>query len=406
MTVDIHCHPCLKTYLFGHDFSERHNAGSEFDPFGMHCDLPGLRDGVVNAILASHYLPEIGLLRHCAPLASAAGLLKLMCVDLVDKMESDSAPDAPFHRMIGMIDAFDEAVAASRERGFDATAPRCFAELTTAHDRGAIAILHSIEGGHVLGRSLGDAERYIGHLHAFAERGVCLMTIGHFFENDLVAPVEGMPPGVKSALACNPPPPSKEGLSPIGERIVEEMLEIGMIVDLTHSTPSARARIFGINESRGPAIRPLVFSHAGVRAVFRDPAHPGFELMNPSDEEILRIARCNGAIGIIFDNYWLAGAEEQDLPLLPDLSPEPGLSYVLDTVAHIRRLTGSFANIAIGSDLDGFTDPPDDLKDGSAFPLLWDALSRFKVDGQSLSDIDVEGVMGENALRILREGWR
>ncbi len=71
----------------------------------------------------------------------------------------------------------------------------------------------------------------------------------------------------------------------------------------------------------------------------------------------------------------------------------------MKTVEHIRRITGTFDNIAIGSDLDGFTDPPDDLFDISKMKYLRTRLENKHQWGY------VNQIMGGNALRVLKEGW-
>ena len=49
---------------------------------------------------------------------------------------------------------------------------------------------------------------------------------------------------------------------------------------------------------------------------------------------------------------------------------------------------------------DGFTDPPDDLKDASELPRL---TQRLVAEGYSQEAIIK--ILGDNALRVLREGW-
>lgn len=61
---------------------------------------------------------------------------------------------------------------------------------------------------------------------------------------------------------------------------------------------------------------------------------------------------------------------------------------------------GGIDCVAIGTDFDGGTDPPDDLKDHSDLDHL---VRAFDVAGFSTSD--VEKIMGRNALRVLQHGW-
>jgi microsomal dipeptidase-like Zn-dependent dipeptidase len=73
---------------------------------------------------------------------------------------------------------------------------------------------------------------------------------------------------------------------------------------------------------------------------------------------------------------------------------------LIETIDYIHDITGTYENIAIGPDYDGFTDTSDDLPDPSEMPNLTRALlSHIKDPGQ------VKLILGGNALRVLKEGW-
>ena len=57
--------------------------------------------------------------------------------------------------------------------------------------------------------------------------------------------------------------------------------------------------------------------------------------------------------------------------------------------------------MAIGTDFDGFTDPPDDCHSAAKLPLI-----REVLESKGLAATDVDAVLGGNARRVLREGWR
>jgi membrane dipeptidase len=56
--------------------------------------------------------------------------------------------------------------------------------------------------------------------------------------------------------------------------------------------------------------------------------------------------------------------------------------------------------VGIGTDFDGFTDPPDDLENASYLPRL---TQRLLAEGYSRTAI--LQIWGGNALRVLRQGW-
>ncbi|MCH7962966.1 MAG: membrane dipeptidase [Bacteroidetes bacterium] len=71
-----------------------------------------------------------------------------------------------------------------------------------------------------------------------------------------------------------------------------------------------------------------------------------------------------------------------------------------DAIEQIHQVTGSYDNIALGSDFNGFTDPPDDLKDCSIFPDL----VKFFLD-KDITNADLKNITSGNILRVLEEGW-
>ena len=77
-----------------------------------------------------------------------------------------------------------------------------------------------------------------------------------------------------------------------------------------------------------------------------------------------------------------------------------GLELIWKTMEHIHNVTGSWGNVAIGSDFDGFTDPTDDLKDASEYFRLTEMLRK-----KGLDDDDIMRILGRNAQRVLELGW-
>jgi microsomal dipeptidase-like Zn-dependent dipeptidase len=106
------------------------------------------------------------------------------------------------------------------------------------------------------------------------------------------------------------------------------------------------------------------------------------------DWEIKRIARDDGIVSAIFMNYWL----------MPNETGQ-GLNFVSRTLEHFINVGGE-DHVGLGTDFDGFADPPDDLHDATQMPRL---TQRLLSDGHS--EERVKKILGGNALRVLREGW-
>ena len=87
-------------------------------------------------------------------------------------------------------------------------------------------------------------------------------------------------------------------------------------------------------------------------------------------------------------NYWLS-------PIDSDF----GMRHIEQTMNHIINVGGIDA-VGIGTDYDGFTDPPDEMVDISELPSLTKYLMAL-----GYSDDQLKAILGGNAMRVLREGW-
>lgn len=387
IVIDLHCHPSLKVSLFNYKFAEKHSTTTIFDPWEMQVDIPKLQKGGVNSIISKIYIPERGLIEDCELLEIAEPFIKTFWEHIIDCVERDD-PFGARYQTNGILDQFENQVKDAAKSGTKITVAKNFNELKSAIDEGNIVVLHAIEGAHSLGRNLHDPQfDYIDSLNDFYNRGVCMITLAHFYDNDIAPPVQGLPLGMRKLLGCHHIKDTTKTLTPIGEQVVEKMLDIGVLIDLTHSTPPARQKVFTINKARNNGMRPLVFSHVGVQSVFDDP-------MNPSDEEIRLIQECNGIIGIILDNYWLNGSDDD---LLDD---NPGIPFIMRSIKAVHDITNTYDNIGFGSDYDGFTDPSDDLQDCSKMPYLTEAMLQTGIE-----ENDIKKILGGNAMRVLENGW-
>jgi microsomal dipeptidase-like Zn-dependent dipeptidase len=394
--VDIHAHPVLKTYLFDYDlYKKSKNPVTivEFNPFNLQANIPKLLQGGIDVVFSTVYLPERPFIDNSDILNVSNEILKIFFASLTDKVEDNSTCNRPFEQTLGIIDQFENKVKKAKLKGYSVSIPKNYSELQESIGNGEIAFLHAVEGAHSLGRNHQDTDAYLNNLRSLQGKGVCQMTLAHFYPNDITYQITGIPPTIRKLLGCRNTSNPDKGLTDIGEAVVREMLRIGMVVDLTHSTPLAREKVYEINRSFGDNMRPLVFSHAGVQNLFKDQSNSD-KLYNLTENEINEIHHCHGVIGLIADNYWVFGEEERLLeynPVIPKL---------IETIDYIHGITGTYENIAIGTDYDGFTDTSDDLKDPSKLPKLTKALLKYIKD-----PAQVKLILGGNALRVLREGW-
>jgi microsomal dipeptidase-like Zn-dependent dipeptidase len=208
-----------------------------------------------------------------------------------------------------------------------------------------IGAMLSVEGLHNLE---GKAEN-LDRLYA---AGFRMASLTHFFDNELAGSMHGL---------------KKGGLTPFGRKIITEMEEKGMIVDVAHCSHECVAEILKI------ARRPVVSSHGGVQATCK-------VNRNLTDEEIKGVAATGGIIGI---GYW-EGA-------ICDTDP----NAVATAMKHVRDLVG-IRHVALGSDYDGATTVRFDT---SQLVQVTQALMDA-----GFSEDEIRAVMGDNAVRVLRDG--
>lgn len=399
---DIHCHPSLKVYLCNAKIAQEHHHGSDFLPGQMHVDLPGMKTGGVQCVLSFQYIPEAGLgtMRKSKWLFS---LMKGLGISITKKIESGLDGNGCFDQAMEGIGKMNDQVKEANDSGaFNITSPKNALEFEAAFNENKMIILHGLEGGHHLGKNLPDIQDYLDNLQKLKEAGVCILTLAHFFPNNLCDSAGGIPPGEAKFFGYSRTTSGPKGLTAIGEAVVNWCQDHGMIIDLVHSSVETRNRVYEILDERrvlGKRIRPIVFSHTGVRPMV---AHlmlnEDDQLLLPDAPEILKIQSYGGLIGMILMNYWQNGDDQQDAILENDL----GIQLVIDTIGFIKKCTadGDLSYVSIGTDLDGFTTIPRDVSHISKIDKLRQAILA------NFSAAEAEQICYGNALRVIRENFR
>jgi len=283
----------------------------------LHTDIPRLRQGGVGGQFWSVYVP----VKLQGP---AAVLATLEQIDVV-------------HRMARRYpDTFELATTAGDvERIFKA---------------GRIASLIGMEGGHAIDSSL-------ALLRMFHAAGARYMTLTHSAN-------------VRWADAATDKP-RLGGLSRFGEEIVREMNRLGMLVDLSHTSPDTMLDALRVSEA------PVIFSHSNARALHDHPRNV--------PDEVLRLLPRNG--GVVMATF---------VPGFLVRGGKATLADVANHMDHLRKVAGA-DHVGIGSDFDGIESVPAGLEDVSTFPALTAELLR-----RGWPEPDVRKALGLNVLRVLR----
>jgi microsomal dipeptidase-like Zn-dependent dipeptidase len=222
------------------------------------------------------------------------------------------------------------------------------------------AVLLGVEGADALGR---DVDR----IDAWHERGVRVIGLVHFGDNTL-------------GTTCLPwqryagPVPVRRrtapGLSALGARVVERMNSLGVLVDVAHCD---RATLLGIVDV---ASAPVVSSHTGARACEDFPRYL-------TDSELRAIAATGGVVGL-----W------------PYRTRRTGVRDIAALIGHARHIADTIGpeHLALGTDMNGVPGVMAGFSGESDLPKLTCALLDAGFHRR-----EVEGILGENALGVLRQ---
>ncbi|HEX2569113.1 MAG TPA: dipeptidase [Polyangia bacterium] len=205
-----------------------------------------------------------------------------------------------------------------------------------------VGALLGVEGAHALD---GD----VAHLDRLYDAGVRMIGLAHFFDNAFAGSAHGT---------------GKGGLTEAGRALVRRMEEKRILVDLSHA--SART----IDDVLALARRPVVVSHTGVKGTCDNQR-------NLSDDQLRRIARNGGLIGIGYWNFAVCGE---------------GAPAIARALRHAARIAG-IDHVALGSDYDGAVTVP---FDASGLVLVTQALLDV-----GFSPEDIARIMGGNAAAFL-----
>jgi microsomal dipeptidase-like Zn-dependent dipeptidase len=370
---DLHIHPAMSRLVIKQNLNIRYVVSRSFNPFAVRASWPALKAGGYGAILSVIQVPERGLLDDFPVIK----LFKLLRPDLWrDLME------VPYiDTTLKIMDDLEDSVGPSGNVVAAKSVSELDAILRQPIEQRRTAAVHAVEGAHSLGGPNDTEADIFRNLDTLYQRGVAYITLAHYYPNRVVNPCYPFPEEFAN-LSSNPAlwRDLTLGLTDVGKRVVERMIELGMLIDLSHCTPTARQQVYDIVDASGQRV-PLLATHVGAYPVNEDP-------YNLYDWEVKRIAHSGGVIGVIFSKYWLTAQKTGR-----------SLTAITRTIRYLVNIAGEDA-IGVGTDFNGFNHPPEDVRDASEMPRL---TQRLLADGNS--EAQVRKILGGNALRVLHEGW-
>lgn len=301
-------------------------------------------------------------------------------------------PDLWIPRALELIDSVHQQ---ARRHSSQIEFARTADDIDRIHKSGKIAVLLSIEGGHMIQDSIPILRNYY-------RLGVRYMTLAHFRTNNWADS------GTDTAV--------HNGLTEHGRAIVREMNRLGMMIDISHV--SDKTFYDALLNTRSPVIA----SHSSIRAVCDIPR-------NMSDPMLAALAKNGGAVFINFNMPYVTRAandvfapnrdkRDKEIAAMMALNagnparwemkraiqrrykallPKVDIKDVLRHIDHAVKVAG-VDHVGIGSDFDGISGmAPAGLEDVSKYP----ALVRGMMD-MGYSDEAIRKIMGLNLVRILR----
>ena len=185
------------------------------------------------------------------------------------------------------------------------------------------------------------------------------------------------------------------GLSSFGYKVIERMNRLGMLIDLSHSSPIAS------KETIEASTAPCCFTHTFAQGIFDNPR-------GKSDELLKQMAERGGVIGVAAVANLISNKEVQTV------------FDVMDHVDYLVKLVG-IDHVSIGTDamfgdhvglhkyIRGIMDMTVALKNLPAEyvehienPGQWPNVTRALV-ARGYSDEDIKKIIGGNVLRILEQ---
>lgn len=200
----------------------------------------------------------------------------------------------------------------------------------------------TIEGGETFGEDLSAVSRY-------ARLGVLAAAIVWNNENRLAHPASDG---------------SRQGLTPFGRAVVDEMRRLHMAVDISHLNERGSDEVMD-------APVPCMASHSCARSLCDHPR-------NLTDEQLKKLFAAGGFVGV---NFYV--------PFLTDRG-RATTDTVIDHMVHMCALGGE-GHVGLGSDFDGIDQYPEGLRHAGDVPALLERMLQ-----RGFSDASVKRIAGEN----------
>ncbi|MDR7871450.1 MAG: dipeptidase [Tissierellaceae bacterium] len=235
-------------------------------------------------------------------------------------------------------------------------------EIENAVKDNKIAAVPTIEGAYAI-----DEFNYKELLKQFYDLGIRVIAPTWNYSNAIGE-------GCNRVYGDDDKTPSEGGLTKLGEKVIEEMNKLGILIDVSHLAEETFWDVIKVSKS------PLIASHSGVYNLRN-------HQRNLKDDQLLAIKENSGVVSVV---------------LFPNFLSDKDEVYIKDFVDHIDYIVNLIGidHVGIGSDFDG-AEMPLDLKDASEmYKITEELIVRGYIEE------DIEKILGKNILRVLNEAQK
>lgn len=311
--VDSHCDTPMEFPINQLNILERNN--------NIKVDIPKMFDGKVDAQFMAVYIPQGELTEEAH--AEAVAYCQAKIADIKEQIAKGS------YAVEQLTDS---------------------AKLKTIKQQGKKGIYIAIENGYAIGTTTALLKEY-------RDLGVSYITLCHNGDNLICDSAKGKA--------------THGGVSQFGREVIEQMNQLGIMVDLSHASEESFYQAIEISKS------PIILSHSSCRALCNHPR-------NLTDKQIKALAKSGGVMQICIYRYFLNEQGEADT------------QTIVEHIEHVVNLVG-IDYVGIGSDFDGGGGV-----DGCNATNQLINITKMLIN-RGYGDTDLEKLWGGNILRVLNQ---
>lgn len=251
-----------------------------------------------------------------------------------------------------LLDKYKRELAAMKTAGVDIFQVLNRADVNEVLNHKAATLLAIEEGGAIDGS--------MEALRMLYELGVRAMTLTWSNRNDIADGINEEGTG--------------GGLTVFGRQVVAEMNRIGMLVDVSHISTK------GFWDVIDTSTKPIIATHSNAKSLCPHPR-------NLNDDQIKAIAKNDGLIGITFAGQFL----EEDYN-------NACIDSVYRHIDYMLNLLGNDEHVVFGSDFDGISHPPYNIKGVQDYVPIVEYLQQ-----KDYSDETIAKITHKNVLALLNK---